>query len=81
MKWLVMPIEEPERFDKDRETGRMSDDGMKALLHERTYNMPVPPIMMLPEGEEVAEDAVYPYPLMDGEEISNSDDWTGDEVI
>lgn len=81
MKWLVIPIEELKQFDKDWETRRMSNDGMKALLHEETYNMLVPPIMMLSENEEVVEDIVYPYPLMDEEEISSSDDWVNDKVI
>lgn len=81
MKWLVIPIEELKQFDKDWETRRMSNDGTKALLHEETYNMLVPPIMMLSEGEEVVEEVVYPYPLMDENEINSSDDWTSDEVI
>lgn len=81
MKWLVIPIEELKQFDKDWETRRMSNDGMKALLHEKTYNMLVPPIMMLSEGEEVVEDVVYPYPLMDEEEIMNSNEWTKNEEL
>lgn len=81
MKWLVIPIEELKQFDKDWETRRMSNDGTKALLHEETYNMLVPPIMMLSENEEVVEEVVYPYPLVDEEEINSSDDWTSDEVI
>lgn len=81
MKWLVIPIEELKQFDKDWETRRMSNDGTKALLHEGTYNMLVPPIMMLSEGEAVMKDVVYPYPLMDENEINSSDDWTSDEVI
>lgn len=81
MKWLAIPIEELKQFDKDWETRRMSNDGTKALLHEGTYNMLVPPIMMLSEGEEVVEEVVYPYPLMDENEINSSDDWTSDEVI
>ena len=81
MKWLVIPIEELKQFDKNWETRRMSNDGMKALLHEETYNMLVPPIMMLSEGEEVVEDIVYPYPLMDENEINSSDDWVNDKVI
>lgn len=81
MKWLVIPIEELKQFDKDWETRRMSNDGMKALLHEKTYNMIVPPIMMLSENEEVVEDIVYPYPLMDENEINSSDDWVNDKVI
>lgn len=76
MKWLVIPIEELKQFDKDWETRRMSNDGTKALLHEETYNMLVPPIMMLSEGEEVVEEVVYPYPLMDENEIMNSNEWT-----
>lgn len=56
-------------------TRRMSNDDMKALLHEETYNMLVPPIMMLSEGEAVMKDVVYPYPLMDEEEITNSNEW------
>lgn len=38
--------------------------------------------MMLSEGEELVEEEItYPYPLVDEEEINNSDDWTSDEVI
>lgn len=81
MKWLVIPIEELKQFDKDWETRRTSNDGTKALLHEETYNMLVPPIMILSEGEEVVEDIVYPYPLMDENEINSSDDWVNDKVI
>lgn len=81
MKWLVIPIEELKQFDKDWKTRRTNNDGTKALLHEKTYNMLVPPIMMLSENEKVVEDIVYPYPLVDEEEINNSDDWTSDEVI
>lgn len=77
MKWLEIPIEELKQFDKDWETRRMSNDGTKALLHEETYNMLVPPIMMLSEGEEV----VYPYPLMDENEIMNSNEWTKNEEL
>ena len=67
-------VESLKQFDKDWETRRMSNDGTKALLHEETYNMLVPPIMMLSEGEEVVEEVVYPYPLMDENEINSSDD-------
>ena len=81
MKWLVIPIEELKQFDKDWETRRMSNDGMKALLHEETYNMLVPPIMMFSEGEEVVEEVVYPYPLMDENEIMNSNEWTKNEEL
>lgn len=81
MKWLAIPIEELKEFDKDWETRRMSNDGTKALLHEETYNSLVPPIMMLSENEEVVEEVVYPYPLVDENEINSSDDWTSDEVI
>lgn len=81
MKWLVIPIEELKQFDKDWETRRMSNDGMKALLHEETYNMLVPPIMMLSENEEVMENVSYPYPLMDEKEIASSGDWVNDKVI
>lgn len=81
MKWLAIPIEELKEFDKDWESRRMSNDGTKALLHEEIYNALVPPIMMLSEGEEVVGNIVYPYPLMDENEITNSDDWTSDEVI
>lgn len=81
MKWLVIPIEELKQFDKDWETRRMSNDGMKVLLHKETYNMLVPPIMMLSEGEEVVEEVVYPYPLVDENEINSSDDWVNDKVI
>lgn len=81
MKWLVVPIEELKQFDKDWKIRRMSNDGTKALLHEETYNMLVPPIMMLSEGEEVVEDIVYPYPLMDEEEITNSNKWTKNEEL
>ena len=39
------------------------------------------PIMMLSENEEVVEDIVYPYPLMDEEEITNSNEWTKNEEL
>lgn len=82
MKWLVIPIEELKQFDKDWETRRMSNDGTKALLHEKTYNSLVPPIMMLSEGEELVEEEItYPYPLVDENDIMNSNDWTSDKVI
>ena len=81
MKWLVVPIEELKQFDKDWKIRRMSNDGTKALLHEETYNMLVPPIMMLSEGEEVMEEVVYPYPLMDENEIMNSNEWTKDKEL
>lgn len=81
MKWLAIPIEELKQFDKDWEIRRMSNDGTKALLHEETYNMLVPPIMILSEGEEVMEEVVYPYPLMDEEEITNSNEWTKNEEL
>lgn len=81
MKWLAIPIEELKEFDKDWEIRRMSNDGTKALLHEETYNMLVPPIMILSEGEEVMEEVVYPYPLMDENEIMNSNEWTKNEEL
>lgn len=81
MKWLAIPIEELKQFDKDWETRRMSNDGTKALLHEETYNMLVPPVMTISESEEVVEDVVYPYPLMDENEIMNSNEWTKDEEL
>jgi len=81
MKWLAIPIEELKEFDKDWETRRTNNDGIKALLHEETYNMLVPPVMTISESEEVVEDVVYPYPLMDKEEIMNSNEWTKDEEL
>lgn len=81
MKWLVVPIEELKQFDKDWKIRRMSNDGTKALLHEETYNMLIPPIMMLSEGEAVMKDVVYPYPLMDENEIVNSNEWTKNEEL
>lgn len=81
MNWLEIPVEDLKQFDKDWETRRMSNDGTKALLHEETYNMFVPPIMMLSEGEEVVEEVVYPYPLMDENEIMNSNEWTKNEEL
>lgn len=81
MNWLEIPIEELKEFDKDWKIRRMSNDGTKALLHEETYNMLVPPIMMLSEGEEVVEEVVYPYPLMDENEIMNSNEWTKNEEL
>lgn len=82
MKWLVIPIEELKQFDKDWETRRMSNDGTKALLHEETYNSLVPPIMMLSESEEIVEEEItYPYPLVDENDIMNSNEWTSDKVI
>lgn len=81
MKWLAIPIEELKQFDKDWKTRRMSNDGTKALLHEETYNILVPPVMTISESEEVVEDVVYPYPLMDENEIMNSNEWTKDEEL
>lgn len=82
MKWLEIPIEDLKQFDKDWEVRRKNVDETKALLHEETYNSLVPPIMILSEGEELVEEGItYPYPLVDEEEINNSDDWTSDEVI
>ena len=82
MKWLVIPIEELKQFDKDWETRRMSNDGMKALLHEETYNSLVPPIMMLSESEEIVEEEItYPYPLMDEDEINGSGYWKSEEGV
>lgn len=82
MNWLEIPVEDLKQFDKDWETRRMSNDGTKALLHEETYNSLVPPIMMLSESEEIVEEEItYPYPLVDEEEINNSNDWTSDKVI
>lgn len=81
MKWLAIPIEELKQFDKDWKTRRTNNDGTKALLHEETYNMLVSPIMMLSEGEAVMKDVVYPYPLMDEEEITNSNEWTKNEEL
>lgn len=62
MKWLAIPIEELKQFDKDWKTRRTNNDGTKALLHEETYNILVPPVMTISESEEVVEDVVYPYP-------------------
>ena len=82
MKWLEIPIEELKQFDKDWETRRTSNDGTKALLHEETYNSLVPPIMMLSEGEELVEEEItYPYPLVDEDDIMNSNEWTEDEEL
>lgn len=82
MKWLEIPIEELKQFDNDWETRRTSNDGTKALLHEETYNSLVPPATTIPEGEEVVEEEIiYPYPLVDENEINSSDDWVNDEVI
>lgn len=80
MKWLAIPIEELKEFDKDWETRRMSNDGTKALLHEKIYNLLVPPVMTLEETDEVKE-IIYPYPLMDENEIMNSNEWTKDEEL
>lgn len=81
MKWLAIPIEELKEFDKDWETRRTSNDGTKALLHEEIYNLLVPPVMTISEDEAVMKDIVYPYPLMDENEIANSGDWVSDEMI
>lgn len=81
MKWLAIPIEELKQFDKDWKTRRTSNDGTKALLHEEIYNLLVPPVMTISESEEVVEDVVYPYPLMDENEIMNSNEWTKDEEL
>lgn len=37
--------------------------------------------MTISESEEVVEDVVYPYPLMDENEIMNSNEWTKDEEL
>lgn len=79
MKWLVIPIEELKQFDNDWKT---SNDSTKALLHEETYNMLVPPIMMLSESEEIVEEEItYPYPLMDEDEINGSGYWKSEEGV
>lgn len=80
MKWLAIPIEELKQFDKDWKTRRTSNDGTKALLHEEIYNLLVPSVMTLEETDEVKE-IIYPYPLMDEEEITNSNEWTKDEEL
>lgn len=81
MKWLAIPIEELKQFDSDWETRRTSNDGTKALLHEETYNSLVPPAMTIPEGEEIVKEVTYPYPLIDENEIMNSNEWTKDEEL
>lgn len=80
MKWLAIPIEELKQFDKDWKTRRTNNDGTKALLHEETYNMLVPPVMTLEETDEVKE-IIYPYPLMDEDEINGSSDWKSEEGV
>lgn len=80
MKWLAIPIEELKQFDKDWETRRTNNDGTKALLHEETYNILVPPVMTLEETDEVKE-IIYPYPLMDEDEINGSGDWKSEEGV
>ena len=81
MRWLEIPIEDLKQFDKDWKTRRTSNDGTKALLHEETYNSLVLPAMTIPEGEEIVKEVVYPYPLIDENEINSSDDWSNDKVI
>ena len=83
MNWLEIPVEDLKQFDKDWETRRTNNDGTKALLHEETYNMLVPPVITISESEEVVEDVVYPYPypLMDENEIANSNEWTKKEEL
>ena len=80
MKWLAIPIEELKQFDKDWKTRRTSNDGTKALLHEEIYNLLVPSVMTLEETDEVKE-IIYPYPLMDEEEIASSGDWKSEEGV
>lgn len=80
MKWLAIPIEELKQFDSDWETRRTSNDGTKALLHEEIYNLLVPPVMTLEETDEVKE-IIYPYPLVDENDIMNSNEWTKDEEL
>lgn len=81
MNWLEIPVEGLKQSDKDREARRMGNDGMKALLHDRTYDMLAPPIMMLSEGGGLVEGGItYPYPLVDEEGIDNSGNWVSDEV-
>lgn len=81
MKWLAIPIEELKQFDKDWKTRRTNNDGTKALLHEEIYNLLVPPVMTISESEEVVEDVVYPYPLMNEDEINGSSDWKSEEGV
>lgn len=80
MKWLVIPIEELKQFDKDWKIRRTNNDGTKALLHGETYNMLVPLVMTLEETDEVKE-IIYPYPLMDEDEINGSGDWKSEEGV
>lgn len=80
MKWLAIPIEELKQFDKDWETRRTNNDGTKALLHEEIYNLLVPPVMTPEETDEVKE-IIYPYPLMDEDEINGSGDWKSEEGV
>jgi hypothetical protein len=80
MKWLAIPIEELKQFDKDWKTRRTSNDGTKALLHEEIYNLLVPLVMTLEETDEVKE-IIYPYPLMDEDEINGSGDWKSEEGV
>ena len=81
MKWLAIPIEELKEFDKDWKSRRTNIDGTEALIHEEIFNILVPPIMMLSEGEEVVEEVVYHNPLMDENEIMNSNEWTKNEEL
>lgn len=38
--------------------------------------------MIIPEGEElVEEEIIYPYPLVDENDIMNSNEWTKDEEL
>ena len=80
MKWLAIPIEELKQFDKDWKTRRTNNDGTKALLHEEIYNLLVPLVMTLEETDEVKE-IIYPYPLMDEDEINGSGDWKSEEGV
>ncbi len=52
-----------------------------SLLFGKRAGKAGPPIMMLSEGEEVVEEVVYPYPLMDENEIMNSNEWTKNEEL
>lgn len=82
MKWLAIPIEELKQFDKDWNTRRTSNDGTKALLHEEIYNSLVPSVTTIPEGKELIQDEIiYPYLLIDEDEINGSDDWKSEERV
>lgn len=77
MKWLVVPVDELKQFDNDWEYRRKSVDGTQAIIHEGTYNRLVPPVVAIPETDELIE-VTYPYPVVEEKDL---DEWNIKEEV